>query len=689
MTKKYGFGAAAMLLVSAGTAWAQKVPKAAPPAAAPAADPSASGETLSAFLRMLTERIDSTIIELPDGWNFLKSVVARLDTRTILLLAGIFVAGLLAEWVARQLLVRVRHRMHSVGNKSPMRSLLQVMLLDGLALVALWAAARVVILQLGDPKGIPALLGNQLALALVYWRAFNFVFRAWLRPNSQSGRLAPVDDRTAARLLRALNTVVVLPLILRTVFQILPILGATAAVNSVAAIILVPLAAAGLVYAVWHWRHDMSAWFEGLIAPNDLFRAGKISIAQHWWIGGLAFYVAAGALAILAALTSNGLANQGFSAIESLLLVLLLFETFLFKMTKHLPMEVPTVSEVTAGCVRLAFRLWVAVAMARALMVSASGAMTAEEWLPHDRAAKLAALTALAFFVAWRILKYRMDRYIADNPLPVAGFNAQADDDAPSSASRMRTIMPVLKVTIGVALLILGSLLVLSELGINTTPLIAGFSVLGLAVSFGSQSLVRDIVSGVFFLAEDSFRVGEYIDGSKVKGVVEGFSVRSIRLRHQNGQLHIVPFGQLTHVTNFSRDWTTVKFNLAFAHGTDVELLRKTVKKIGLEMMEEPQFAKELLQPVKMQGVVDIKDGSVFIRFKFTAKPKNPAMIQRMAIRRMYEAFPALGIQFALPIYPMAMPGAQMSAPPQIAAPAAVAAPAAAPAPASTAKAAE
>ena len=146
---------------------------------------------------------------------------------------------------------------------------------------------------------------------------------------------------------------------------------------------------------------------------------------------------------------------------------------------------------------------------------------------------------------------------------------------------------------------------------------------LGLAVSFGSQSLVRDIVSGIFFLAEDSFRVGEYIDGSKVKGTVEGFSVRSIRLRHQNGQLNIVPFGQLTHITNFSRDWTTVKFNLAFAPNTDVELLRKTVKKIGLDMMNEPQFQKELLQPLKMQGLVDIKDGSLIVRFKFTAKPQE------------------------------------------------------------------
>jgi len=205
---------------------------------------------------------------------------------------------------------------------------------------------------------------------------------------------------------------------------------------------------------------------------------------------------------------------------------------------------------------------------------------------------------------------------------------------------------------------------VLAELGVNITPLIAGASVLGLAVSFGSQSLVRDIVSGVFFLAEDSFRIGEYVDCSKVKGTVEGFSVRSLKLRHQNGQLNIVPFGQIGHITNFSRDWTVVKFNIAFANGTDVELLRKTVKKIGLELMEDPQFKPILLQPLKMQGVVDIKDNSLIVRFKFMARPKNPTMVQRMAIRRMYEQFPALGIQFATGnSYPFPIP-ATPAAPP-------------------------
>ncbi len=636
MVGRRGFLASVALLAGAGTASAQD----------------AGPEGMSSFLRLLNERIDSTLTQLPNAKTYFAGLPQEFDWRTLVLLVGVVSAGLLAEWAARQLLVRVRHRIHALGGKkTPLRALMQVMLLDGLALLALWAAARVVVGQLGAPDSMPFKVGHQLMLAVLLWRGFNFVFRAWLRPGSPNGRLVPVDDDTARRLPRALNTVIVLPLLARTLLQLMLLTGAPPALVSASTIVIVPLVAIGLVYAVWYWRHDMAAWFEGMVHEKDLLRAGKIAVAHNWWVGGLVFYAASGLLAVYAALTQAGMANQGLAAIESLLIMLLLFETLMHKATQHLPMEAPTLGELFASCTRLAVRLWVAVAATRALLVGALGMMTAQEWAPHDRAAKLAALTALAFFVAWRILKYRMDRYIADNPLPTAGFDPAADDDAPAAASRLRTIMPVLRITIGITFLVLGGLLVLSELGINVTPLIAGFSVLGLAVSFGSQSLVRDIVSGVFFLAEDSFRVGEYIDGSKVKGTVEGFSVRSIRLRHQNGQLHIVPFGQLTHVTNFSRDWTTVKFNLSFALNTDAELLRKTVKKIGIDMMNEPQFQKELLQPLKMQGIVDIKDASLIVRFKFTARPKNPSLIQRTAIRRMYETLPSLGIEFAKPPY--------------------------------------
>ena len=190
-------------------------------------------------------------------------------------------------------------------------------------------------------------------------------------------------------------------------------------------------------------------------------------------------------------------------------------------------------------------------------------------------------------------------------------------------------------------------MIALEIFGVNITPLIAGASVFGLAISFGSQTLVQDIVSGIFYLSDDAFRVGEYIDCGKAKGTVEGFTLRSLKLRHQNGQVHTIPFGQLGQITNFSRDWITVKFNLRFARDTDIEKLRKAAKKIGADMMEMPAIKAEILAPLKMQGVADIADNALLVRFKFTAKPGNPAAIQREAVKRMFSVFPEIGIEFA------------------------------------------
>jgi small-conductance mechanosensitive channel len=205
----------------------------------------------------------------------------------------------------------------------------------------------------------------------------------------------------------------------------------------------------------------------------------------------------------------------------------------------------------------------------------------------------------------------------------------------------------LLKTFLVSAISIVALLIALYDLGVNTTPLIAGASILGLAISFGSQTLVHDIVSGVFYLADDAFRVGEYIDCGKAKGTVDGFTMRSLRLRHQNGPIHTIPFGQLGQITNYSRDWSTVKFILRFARDTDLEKLRKLVKKIGLEMMEDPDLKAELLQPLKMMGMVDIADNALLIRFKFTVRPSNPGLVQREALKRMFRAFPEAGIEFS------------------------------------------
>ncbi|WP_143524145.1 mechanosensitive ion channel family protein [Rhizobium rhizosphaerae] len=277
-------------------------------------------------------------------------------------------------------------------------------------------------------------------------------------------------------------------------------------------------------------------------------------------------------------------------------------------------------------------------------------------WRPilsgHDRLGMLAFLeTAQRFSFAvvacWVGCSFLWGIFEVYSPTPRKAMPGSEDELPPVQASRLSTVMPVIRNLAFGATLAITVLVVLSSLGIDVAPLIAGFGVLGLAISFGSQTLVKDIVSGIFFIADDAFRVGEYVDTGKLKGTVEHISLRSLRLRHQNGFVHTIPFGQLQSVTNFSRDWSTIKFQLRFDKEADLELIRKTVKKVGLAMLEDPELGPEFLVPLKMQGIQDVTETSLIIRLKFTCRPGQPTLIQRAAMKRLLPALREAGLQLA------------------------------------------
>jgi moderate conductance mechanosensitive channel len=139
----------------------------------------------------------------------------------------------------------------------------------------------------------------------------------------------------------------------------------------------------------------------------------------------------------------------------------------------------------------------------------------------------------------------------------------------------------------------------LSSLGLNIAPLLENAGVVGIAVGIGAQTLVRDLFSGASYLIEDVFRIGDYIEGGTAKGTVERITFRTIARRHQNGPLHFVPYGSLSSVRNNSRDWVIDKFEIPLPITVDSEKVRKPVKKIGLEMLEDPEFAKIIDMPLK------------------------------------------------------------------------------------------
>jgi len=174
----------------------------------------------------------------------------------------------------------------------------------------------------------------------------------------------------------------------------------------------------------------------------------------------------------------------------------------------------------------------------------------------------------LAADLAWAAIKGAIDSRL--NHLgPI-----ELDSGAPGPNARLVTLLPLLRMAIGVALSAMLTLSVLSMLGIEITPLLAGAGVLGIALGFGAQTLVRDVLSGVFYLVEDVFRIGEYIEsGSSTKGTVERITLRSVALRHQNGPLHFVPYGTLGAVRNNSRDWIIEKFMLPLPTDVDSDFI--------------------------------------------------------------------------------------------------------------------
>jgi small-conductance mechanosensitive channel len=209
-------------------------------------------------------------------------------------------------------------------------------------------------------------------------------------------------------------------------------------------------------------------------------------------------------------------------------------------------------------------------------------------------------------------------------------------------------LYPLLRKAVLIVIVAAVALTLLSSFGINIAPLLAGAGVIGVAIGFGAQTLVRDIVSGIFYLAEDAFRVGEYVEFGQIRGTVESISLRFLRLRHHRGAIHTIPFGEIRWLTNQSRDWQLMNLEFRVPFDTDVKLVRSLIKRIGEELMQDAELGSWLLEPVKSRGVVRMDEFCMVIGVKFTTRPGDGQfMVRREVYHRILEAFDANGIRFS------------------------------------------
>ncbi|MER9401501.1 mechanosensitive ion channel family protein [Mesorhizobium sp. M0615] len=255
---------------------------------------------------------------------------------------------------------------------------------------------------------------------------------------------------------------------------------------------------------------------------------------------------------------------------------------------------------------------------------------------------------ALAADFGWSIIKALIERKLGIQ----TSHEVIGDENVPppnSHQARLHTLLPIIQNILLAVIVVMAVLMMLASMGIQIGPLIAGAGVVGVAVGFGAQTVVKDVISGVFYLLDDAFRVGEYISSGSYRGTVESFSLRSVKLRHHRGPLFTIPFGELGAVQNQSRDWVTDKFNITVGYDTDIDVARKLIKRIGIELAQDPEFKHWVIEPIKMQGVQEFGEYGIVLRLKATTRPGGAFSMKGRFFLRLRQAFKEQGIELPFP----------------------------------------
>ena len=254
-----------------------------------------------------------------------------------------------------------------------------------------------------------------------------------------------------------------------------------------------------------------------------------------------------------------------------------------------------------------------------------------------------------------RIVLYRIQRRIEKSRLAVL----------PAEAGRLTALFDVLHY-LAVALVVgIGAMSALSVLGVNTGALLASAGVLGFAVGFGAQTMVKDLLNGLFLLAEGQYTIGDEITISGVTGVVERVTLRTTTLRATNGDVHIVPSGDVRLVTNKSKGWSQVAIDAGIAYTTPVDRALEVLERYGAEVGADTAIADQLMEPPKVAGVTAFQDHQyvvrVTVRLRAGADSKPVERRMRAMLRRVFERE---GIETPVPVSLLAAPPSAQSSPP-------------------------
>jgi len=250
-------------------------------------------------------------------------------------------------------------------------------------------------------------------------------------------------------------------------------------------------------------------------------------------------------------------------------------------------------------------------------------------------------LIVMVAWVARRILKIGISRF--EKSLEQKGVVTSERE------KRSKTLSGIISTTISAIIYAVALMMIITECGVNIGPLLAGAGIAGLAIGFGAQSLVKDVISGFFLIMEDQIRVGDVANVAGIGGLVEAINLRTTRLRDLEGKVHIIPNGSIEVATNFTKDWSRALVEIGVAYKENVDNVISVLKEVGEELRSDPAFKEIILEPMTVLGLDSFGDSSINIRLYFKTLPIKQWDVAREFRKRVKKAFDEKGIEIPFP----------------------------------------
>jgi len=251
-------------------------------------------------------------------------------------------------------------------------------------------------------------------------------------------------------------------------------------------------------------------------------------------------------------------------------------------------------------------------------------------------------LILLGAFIAYRIVKAVVLKFEKKVRTEEAVVPTELEKRAKTLARIVQTAL------IGV-ISVIAFMMIIKELGLDIGPIIAGAGILGLAIGFGAQSLVKDVISGFFILMEDQYRVGDVVEVAGIGGLVEHMSLRVTILRDLEGKVHYIPNGSIGTATNMTKEWSRAVLDIGVAYKEDPDAVMNVLREVGNEMEKDPNYSEVILEPLQILGVSDFADSAVVIKVMFKTLPLKQWDVGREFRRRIKKAFDEKGIEIPFP----------------------------------------